>query len=346
MRLSIHQYPVSLKLKRRFTISRWSRDTTENVFVEIEKDGITGLGEAAPNKRYNETQDSAAAFIASLDASQITNPYDIEACITYMSKMGKGEFAAKAALEMALHDWVGKKLGVATHALLQAPSPVGPKTSFTIGIDEPETIPEKVREAGPYPVLKVKLGTEYDREIIKQVRSVSDKPVWVDVNEGWKTFDQARDQVRFLIDHNVELIEQPMPAGVYEDMRRLKSYSSVPLVADESFTGKENLEELAKQFDAVNIKLMKVGSISHSLRHLHQARKAGLKVMAGCMIESSLADTATAILSLWADYADLDGHLLITDDPCEGLKINKAGEVVLNNKPGLGVVMNELMVGR
>ncbi|MEX0772479.1 MAG: dipeptide epimerase [Balneolales bacterium] len=344
MSLNIRYFPVTLNLKRRFTISRWSRDTTENIFVEIEKDGITGIGEAAPNKRFNESQESAASFFELMDSSKITNPYDIEACISYMSRITKGEFAAKAAFEMALHDWVGKKLGVATHALLQAPSPMGPKTSFTIGIDEPETIPVKVREAEGYPILKVKLGTEYDQEIIKQVRSVSKKPIWVDANEGWKSFEQARDKVRFLIDHDIELIEQPMPAGEDEAMRKLKSFSSVPLVADESFTGKENLEELAKQFDAVNIKLMKVGSISHSLRHVHQARKAGLKVMAGCMIESSLADTATAIVSLWADYADLDGHLLITDDPCKGLTINEIGEVVLNNKPGLGAELVEPMV--
>ncbi|MEX0684912.1 MAG: dipeptide epimerase [Balneolales bacterium] len=337
MSLIIRYFPVTLNLKRRFTISRWSRDTTENLFIEIEKDGIIGIGEAAPNKRFGETQQSASAFFDSLDSSSITNPYDVEACISYMASVNPGEFAAKAAFEMALHDWVGKKLGVATHALLQAPSPIGPKTSYTIGIDHPETIPEKVLEAEAYPILKVKLGSDHDREIIKQVRSVTNKPIWVDVNEGWKTFEHARDQVRFLIDHNVELIEQPMPAGVHDEMRKLKSFSSVPIVADESFTGKENLEELAKEYDAINIKLMKIGSISHSLRHLHQARKAGLKVMVGCMVESSLADTATAILSLWADYADLDGHLLITDDPCTGLKINERGEVVLNNKPGLGV---------
>lgn len=344
MSLNIRYFPVTLNLKRRFTISRWSQDTTENIFVVIEKDGITGIGEAAPNKRFNESQESAVQFFESMQSSKITNPYDIEACINYMHSITKGEFAAKAAFEMALHDWVGKKLGVATHALLQAPSPIGPKTAYTIGIDEPEAIPDKVLEAEDYPILKVKLGTDYDYEIIKQVRSVTKKPIWIDVNEGWKTFEQARDKIRFLIDHNVKLIEQPMPAGEHEAMRKLKSYSSVPIVADESFTGKENLEELSKQFDAVNIKLMKVGSISHSLRHLHQARKAGLKVMAGCMIESSLADTATAILSMWADYADLDGHLLITDDPCKGLTINESGEVVLNNKPGLGVEMSELMV--
>ncbi|MEX0928389.1 MAG: enolase C-terminal domain-like protein, partial [Balneolales bacterium] len=194
------------------------------------------------------------------------------------------------------------------------------------------------------PILKIKLGTEHDREIIQQVRSVSGKPVRVDANESWKTLEQAKEQVRFLSDYNVELIEQPMPAGEHDAMRKLKSFSSVPLVADESFTGHENLEELARQFDAVNIKLMKIGSISHSLRNLHQARKAGLKVMAGSMIESSLADTATAILSMWADYADLDGHLLLKDDPCNGFVINAGGEVVLNDKPGLGVELNETMV--
>ncbi|MEX0778296.1 MAG: dipeptide epimerase [Balneolales bacterium] len=344
MSLNIRFTPVTLDLKHPATISRAGRNSIDNIFVEIEKYGFTGIGEAAPNKRFNETQESAAAFIQSLVPSQITNPYDIEACIQYMNTVAPGEFAAKAAFEMALHDWVGKKLGVATHALLQAPSTKGPKTSYTIGIEEPDAIAERVREAQGYPILKVKLGTKYDQEVIKQVRSVSNKPVWVDVNEGWETFEQAREQVRFLIDNNVALIEQPMPVGEQEAMRKLKSYSSVPLVADESFSGKENLEELSKQFDAVNIKLMEVGSISHSLRHLNQARKAGLKVMAGCMVESSLADTATAILCMWADYADLDGHLQISDDPCSGMMINGTGEVILNNKPGLGVKLNEELV--
>ncbi len=328
---------LDLPLKRRFTISRGSRDEVNNVLIRIECDGITGIGEAAPNHRYHETQVSALNFIAGFKTYESANPYDISIFVEHMNDYASGEYAAKAGLEMAMYDWIGKKLDIPLYKLLQAPGRIGPKTTFTFGIDKPEIMKEKVVEAAPYPLLKIKLGTDYDKDIIKAIRELTDKPILVDANEGWKTVKQALDMIRFLDQQNVFVIEQPMPAECHEEMKELRYKSGIPLMADESITGKESLKELADQFHGINIKLMKTGAISTSLRLVHQARKFGLQVMVGCMVESAIADTASALVAMWADYADLDGHLLVADNPVEGLEVLPEGHVRLRDLPGLGL---------
>ncbi len=304
----------------------------------MEADEVTGIGEAAPNYRYNETQASATAFINKMDDYHAINPFDVDALVAYMAGLGSGEYAAKAGLEMALYDWIGKKLGLPLYKLLQAPGRTGPKTTFSIGIDKPEVIKDKVVEAGPFPLLKVKLGTGYDKEIITTIRALTDKPILVDANEGWTTVDHALAMIRFLDNQNVFMVEQPMPASCVNEMQELKLKSTIPLFADESMTGNESLLELSTQFHGINIKLMKTGAISTSLKILHQARKLGLQIMVGCMVESVIADTASALVALWADYADLDGHLLLTENPFNGLEVLPDGYVQLKNKPGLGLV--------
>ncbi len=329
--------PLDLPLKRRFTISRGSRDEVNNVLVKIHCQGITGIGEAAPNHRYNETQESAMSFLDSFGSYETENPFDISLLVEKMGQHGDGEFAAKAGLEMALYDWIGKKLNIPLYKLLQAPGRTGPRTTYTFGIDKPEVMKEKVEEAGPYPLLKIKLGTEYDKDIIEAIRELTDKPILVDANEGWKTVDQALDMIRFLDKRNVFVIEQPMPAECVREMKEVRLKSTIPLMADESITGKESLQELSSQFHGINIKLMKTGAISTSLKIVHQARKIGLQVMVGCMIESVIADTASALVGLWADYADVDGHLLLKENPMEGLEILPQGHIRLRDLPGLGL---------
>lgn len=335
---SLRASTLDLRLRHTFTISRWSRDMAANVLVELEAEGITGFGEAAPNARYNESQDTCIRWLQTFDLSVLRNPFDVEAVLQAMHRMGDGEYSAKVALEMALYDWIGKKLQVPLYELWNAPSRFGPQTCFTVGIDETAKLPDRVREADPYPVLKIKLGTDRDKEIIRTIRSVTDKPLWVDANEGWKDLETAKDHIRFLADQNVQMIEQPMPAAMKTELAELRRFSPIITMADESFTGRESIAELAACFHGINIKLMKTGSLRRAMQLIHNGRKAGLQIMIGCMIESSLANTAAALISLWCDYADLDGHLLITGDPYTGLQFDENQCVFLPERPGLGVL--------
>ena len=330
-----------LRLNHPFTISRGSKEEVRNVFIRLEKDGITGYGEAAPNLRYGEHPESVMDILKRLDGSIPDYADHEKKMVAWIRQAAGGVHSAGAALEMAWLDWRGKREDRPLWKLLDAPSQVGPVTSYTIGIDNLDVIRQKMDEAEEYPVLKIKLGTKNDREIFSTVRELTDKPVRVDINEGWNALEEAKAGIDLLANQNVELIEQPMPADHLDDMKKLKAYSPIPLCADESFTGKESLVQIAESFDCINIKLMKTGSLLKSMEILEKAKNMGLHVMIGCMIESSLANTAGALLSLWADYADLDGHLLIENDPFSGLKINDNGRVVLNERPGLGIQIKD-----
>jgi len=320
-----------------FGISRWTRTHTKNVFVELEAEGIIGIGEAAPNARYQESHETAEAYLASLDFSKIGKTHDVTKILSYINSVKKSEYAAKAAVEMAFWDWLGKKLDLPIHKLWNAPSQIGPVSSFTIGIDSEEIIRQKVQEAEQYPILKVKLGTENDENVINLIRTMTNKTIWVDANEGWKTLDLAKKRVQFLADKNIGMIEQPMPADQGKDCAELKKVTHIPLIADEGFTGTETLEELAQNYTGINIKLMKIGSRHKAMQTISDARNLGLNIMVGCMIETELANTAAGILSMWADYADIDGFLLLKDRPFTGFSFDSENRVVLNDLPGLGV---------
>jgi L-alanine-DL-glutamate epimerase-like enolase superfamily enzyme len=198
---------------------------------------------------------------------------------------------------------------------------------------------QKVKAAADYPILKVKLGTGRDQAIIGAIREVTDKPIRVDANEGWTNIETAKKHISFLAENNIELVEQPMPSAMHDEMTRLKQWSPLPLMADESFIGDENLGQIAEAFDGINIKLMKTGSLVKAREVIRKARQFNLQVMVGCMIESSLAISAGALVGTWADYVDLDGFLLIRDDPYEGLGLTAYKEIVLGNGNGLGVSM-------
>ncbi|WP_020404397.1 dipeptide epimerase [Gracilimonas tropica] len=328
----------SLKLKNVFTISRSSRSEVPVVFLKITKNGITGYGEASPNARYQESQQTVINYFEKLSdelLGEIQKPEDLPLKLAEIE--GPVVYAAKAAVEMTWLDWWAKSQNQPLWKLWGFESSAGPQTSYTIGIDTPKVMQEKVKEAEQYPVYKIKLGTDQDREIIEAIREVTDKPLRVDANEGWKTVAQAKREIEFLATQNIELIEQPMPASEFEMMKELKKWSPLPLAADESFTGNENLEDISEAFHVINIKLMKIGSLMKARKVISKAKELGLQVMIGCMIESSLANAAGALLALEADYADLDGHLLISNDPFSGLKLNDKGCLLLSEGSGLGI---------
>lgn len=329
---------IPLKLKEVFTIARGSKSEVGNVFLKIRKDGITGYGEAGPNTRYDETSEKVLDFFESLPLDFFEELTDFSQVHQKIEKLDLPPvYAAKAAVEMAWLDWWGKSKGEPLWKLWGYDSPVSPITSYTIGIDTPERMRRKIKAAGQYPIYKIKLGTVNDREIIKAIREVTDKPLRVDANEGWKTLEQAKREIEFLAEQNVELIEQPMPSSEFEAMKALKEWSPLPLAADESFTGTEDLSEISEAFDVINIKLMKIGSLIKARNVIRKAKEYGLEIMIGCMIESSLANAAGALLGLEADYVDLDGHLLIGNDPFSGLTVRESGEIELSGKAGFGV---------
>ncbi len=328
-----------LKLKEVFTISRGSKSEVPNVFFTLKKDGITGYGEAGPNTRYDETPEKVIAGFEALPKhffNDIEQPADIPQKIQALDT--EPVQSAKTAIEMAWLDWWAKSQNQPLWKLWGYSSPTGPITSYTIGIDTPKRMQEKIRAAEQYPVYKIKLGTGSDREIIEAIREVTDKPLRVDANEGWTTLEQAKKEIEFLATQNVELVEQPMPSHEFKLMKELKTWSPLPLAADESFIGNEDLTEISEAFHIINIKLMKIGSLVEARKVTQQAHKLGLEVMIGCMIESSLANAAGTLIALDAEYADLDGHVLISNDPFTGLSLNTKGQLVLSDKPGFGVV--------
>jgi L-Ala-D/L-Glu epimerase len=291
--------PLDLPLKHAFTITRGSRTVASNLMIEVKRGNLIGYGEFAPNKRYNETVDTVSESLQKFDPGQLTNPLDLVELHSLLNTIYPNEGSVRAGIEMAYADLLGKQLNIPLHRLWNAPSQVGPVTSFTIGIDTESIIRQKVEEAAPYPVLKIKLGTDHDKEIISLVRDCTDKELWIDANEGWTHPDTALDYVLFMHNKGVTLIEQPMPSFMLKELVNLKASSPLPLIADEGFTGAEPMKSIAMAYHGINLKLMKTGGMIPALHHLWKAREFGLKVMVGCMIESSLANTAAAIVALW-----------------------------------------------
>ena len=326
-----------LKLKHTWTIARGSNDFKEIVVVKIEKDGIVGIGESAPTTRYKETPDSSMNFLKAAEGliknSDLYQFHELDEKIHKLS----GEYSAKAALDMAILDWVGKKLNLPLYKLLGLNKAKTPITSFSIGIDKPDVVKQKVLEAADFPLLKIKVGYPDDKEMVDAVRSVTDKKIRVDANEGWQTKEEAVEKINWLASMGVEFVEQPMAVDKLEDMKWVKQQVKIPLIADENVKTAKDIPSIVGAYDGINIKLMKCGGIQEALRMIAVARSLNLKIMLGCMIESSLAITAAAHISPLIDYADLDGNLLISNDPfTKGVKVEK-GKLILPDTPGLGV---------
>ena len=334
MKLSWKQY--DLKLKHVFRIARSEEAVAPVVIVELTHDGITGHGEASPSGRYHESPESVVAFLKKIDLTKFSDPFVIEKILAYVDGIAAENTSAKCAVDIALHDWVGKKLGAPLYKLWGLDKSKTPLCSFTIGIDSKDVVAQKVREAGEYPVLKIKAGLDNDKEMIATIRKITDKVLRVDANEGWKKKELALERIKWLKDQNVEFIEQPMPAAQFDDIKWLRDRVDMPIIADESVIRLSDLPMLAQAYDGINIKLMKCTGVREALRMIHTARALNMKIMMGCMIESAVAISAAAHLSPLIDYADLDGNVLITNDPFDGVRCIK-GRLTLSDKPGFGI---------
>jgi L-alanine-DL-glutamate epimerase-like enolase superfamily enzyme len=326
-----------LELKHAWTIARNTSQYKDNVFVRLEKDGVFGLGEAAHNVRYGESLESTNETIKMAEPVLKTcNPWHFVDIHLKIKALCKGQTAAKAALDMAILDWIGKKLRLPLYQFWGLDKQKAPQTTFSIGIDTPEIIRKKIQEAKPYPLLKIKMGKENDEEILETVRSVTDKTLRVDANEGWKDKEMAIRKVEWLAENGVDLVEQPMPAEMLEETAWVRERASIPIIADEAVKSAGDIPVLAQAYDGINIKIDKAGGLQESLRMIWMARSLNMKIMLGCMVASSLSITAAAHLSPAIDYPDLDGHLLISNDPFQGVKV-KEGWLILPDKPGIGV---------
>ncbi len=334
MQLSWHRQ--DLRLHRPFTIARGTAVKKQTLVVELTQDGVTGLGEAVPTNYYGQSLDSAERTLAAMQPLLGEDPFNLQSILELLLQRFGDQLATVAAVDFALHDWLGKRLGVPTWRLLGLDPAKAPPTSFTIGIDKPELIEQKVAEAAWHPILKVKLGTEFDEAILQAVRRIApEKRIRVDANAGWKP-QQALDNIRMCARYGVEYVEQPVPPGDNETLRRLREARVLPIVVDESCVVAGDVARLNGCVDGINIKLDKCGGIRAGLQMIHAAKILGMKVMLGCMIGSSLYIAALAQLSPLADWLDLDGHLLLAEDPFEGLGY-QAGRLILSDRPGLGV---------
>lgn len=329
-----------LKLRHTFTISRSSRDISPVVLVELEQDGIVGYGEAAPSRRYGETVETVQQFLAGLNLGQFDDPFQLERILDSVNGAADGNTSAKAAVDIALHDWIGRKLNIPLWKYWGLDKNKTPISSFTIGIDMPEVIERKVREADEYPILKVKLGGENDNEIIRAIRKVTKKTLRVDANEGWKVRETAVEKIKWLEQEGVEFVEQPMPATDLAGTAWVRERVNLPLVADENSLRLHDVPKLQGVFDGINIKLMKCTGLREAMQMVHTARACGLKIMVGCMIETSVAISAAAQFTPLIDYADLDGAALTNNDPFDGVTLAK-GRLILSDRPGIGVVKRD-----
>lgn len=330
-----------LNLRHTWTTVMSSSEYRDTFFLTYSRDGVTGTGEGAPINRYKEDAKSAQAAIESIRPWLIaSDPWHFTKVMAAVSQKIQGEYAGKAALDIALLDWAGQKLGVPLYRYFGLDPADAPVTTFSIGIDTPEKTREKVREAEPFPVLKIKVGLNTDEATIDAVRSVTKKPLRVDANEGFKSKEEAVEKINWLEKQGVEFIEQPLPASGLQDMNWIRKRVHMPIIADESCLHPDDIPRIAPYFDGVNIKIDKCGGLLEGWRMIQIAKALGLKTMLGCMVSSSCAITAAAHLSPLVDYADLDGNLLIANDPYDGVKVVK-GKLVLPNRPGLGIRQNK-----
>ena len=331
--------PMRLFLRHTWTTTMSSSEHRDTILFTLEHAGITALGEGAPIVRYHESAESGCAALNSKLGPGFFRefpPEQYDKTLREVNRRIPGEWAAKAAVAAAVMDWNGKRLGVPVYRLFGLDPMEGPLTTFSIGIDTPEKTREKVREAAPYPVLKIKVGLDTDEATINAVRAETKKPLRVDANEGWKTKEEAVEKINWLEKQGAELIEQPLPAARLEEMNWIRKRVHIPVLADEACLQASDIPRVAPYFDGVNIKLDKCGGVLEAYRMIQIARSLGLKVMVGCMVSSSLAITAAAHLAPLLDYADLDGNLLLKNDPYSGVKVVD-GRLVLPARPGLGV---------
>ena len=336
-KMNLTYRPYTLELKHVFTIATNSRTTTPIVLTQIEYNGIIGFGEASMPPYLGETHESVLAFLSKVDLSKYENPFDLETILNDIDAIALGNTAAKASVDIALHDLVGKIMNQPWYNIWGYNSNKTPFTSFTIGIDTPDVVRQKTKEAEEFKILKVKLGRDTDKEIIETIRSVTDKPITSDVNQGWTNKESALEMVHWLKEHGVVMVEQPMPKESVDDLAWLTERSPLPIIGDEGVRRLVDVKKAVGVYHGINIKLMKSTGMREAQKMLTLARSLGMKVMLGCMTETSCAISAASHLSPMVDWADLDGALLIKNDYFDGTKIFN-GKVTLMDRPGIGVI--------
>jgi L-alanine-DL-glutamate epimerase-like enolase superfamily enzyme len=328
--------PYTLELKHVFTIATSSRTTTPVMLTQIEYEDLTGYGEASMPPYLGESHETATAFLSKVDLNKYENPFDLETILGDIDSIAPGNPAAKASVDIALHDLVGKLMHQPWYNIWGFNKNKTPLTSFTIGIDTPEVVRQKTKEAEEFKILKVKLGRETDKMMIETIRSVTDKPICVDVNQGWTDRSAALEMIHWLKEKGVVFVEQPLPKERVDDMAWLTERSPLPTFGDEGVQRLPDVKKASGVYSGINIKLMKSTGMREAHKMLLLARGLGMKVMLGCMTETSCAISAASHLSPMVDFADLDGALLISNDVFDGTKIVD-GRVTLTNRPGIGV---------
>jgi L-Ala-D/L-Glu epimerase len=341
--MQLHFETLELRTRHAFHIAREAAPPArQSVWVRVtDRDGNEGWGEAAATPYYGETAEVTGAALPrlarALEEAAEGDPFALERVEKAVDHVLGANPAAKSAISAALHDLVGKRLGVPVWRLWGLDPAMAPVSSFTIGIDELEVMRDKVREAAAYPVLKIKVGTPRDEAILQMIRDEApDKTVRVDANTAW-TAKQAIAALPMLEHFRVEFVEQPLPPQDIEGLRLLRSRSALPIIADESCMTASDVAHLVGAVDGVNIKLAKCGSLREALRIVHTARAHNVQVMLGCMIESTLGIAAAVQLAPLVDYVDLDGAALLSNDPFQGPGMADDGTLRFNSAPGLGV---------
>ena len=334
--VQLDYFPYELKLRHAFNLATMSRTTTPGVQVRLTVDSITGYGEASMPPYLGESVESVMAFLDKVDARRLADPFAMERVHEYLDSIAPGNRAAKAAIDIALHDVAGKMAGQPWWRLYGLDAARAPFTSYTISNDTPDELRRKIAESAPYRIIKVKMGVPGDRDLIETIRRHTDRPICVDVNQGWKTREEALENILWLAERNVIFVEQPMDKKDVESHAWLKEHSPLPIIADEAVQTSADVPALARAYDGINIKLMKCGGLYDAYRMAVLASGLGLKVMIGCMTETSCAVSAAAQLAPMADWVDLDGNLLIANDLFSGMVITD-GRVTLPAVPGIGV---------
>ena len=336
-RMKLRFFPYELKLRHVFTVSSYSRTTTPDVQVEVDYDGYTGYGEASMPQYLGQSVESVTRFLRKVDLGQFSDPFCLDDILTYVDHLSPGDTAAKAAVDIALHDLVGKLLGAPWYRIWGLNPKKAPSTTFTIGIDTRDMVKQKTRECDKkFNILKVKLGRENDKEMIETIREETYLPIAVDVNQGWKDRSKALDMIYWLQQHGIVMVEQPMPKEQRDDIAWLTERSPLPIFADEAVQRLSDIKAVQGAYSGINIKLMKCTGMREAWKMLNYARAVGMKVMVGCMTETSCAVSAAAQLSPAVDFADLDGNLLISNDRFSGMTVEK-GRIMLPERPGIGV---------
>ena len=339
-RMTFRFRPYTLQLKHVFTVAVNSRTTTPVMLTEVEYDGLVGYGEASMPPYLGESHETAAAFLSKVDLGRFANPFELETILDAIDALAAGNPAAKASVDIALHDLVGKLLKQPWFNIWGYDPAKAPVTTFTIGIDTPDVVKQKTKEAAEFKVLKIKLGRDTDKAMVEAIRSVTDKPMSGDANQGWTDRQQALDMIGWLKERGFLYVEQPLAKERVDDLAWITERSPLPIIGDEGVQRLKDVHKAQGVYTGINIKLMKSTGMREAQKMLQLARALDMKVMLGCMTETSCGISAASHLSPMVDWADLDGALLISNDIFDGAKVVD-GKVVIPDRPGIGVLKTE-----